>query len=44
MSAIPRHRPGQPEQIARLALFLASDCDDYVTGEIWTIDGGLSMQ
>ncbi|HZH27392.1 MAG TPA: 3-oxoacyl-ACP reductase FabG [Azospirillaceae bacterium] len=41
---IPWHRAGQPEEIARLALFLASDDGDYVTGQTWTIDGGLSMQ
>ncbi|ACC73870.1 SDR family oxidoreductase [Paraburkholderia phymatum] len=44
MSRIPWHRAGQPEEIARLALFLASDDGDYVTGQTWTIDGGLSMQ
>ncbi|MGG1943973.1 3-oxoacyl-ACP reductase family protein [Trinickia sp. NRRL B-1857] len=41
---IPWHRAGQPEEIARVALFLASDDGDYVTGQTWTIDGGLSMQ
>ncbi|KMO33820.1 glucose 1-dehydrogenase [Methylobacterium variabile] len=44
MERIPWHRAGQPEEIARLALFLASDAGDYVTGQTWTIDGGLSMQ
>jgi glucose 1-dehydrogenase len=44
MERIPWHRPGQPEEIARLALFLASDDGDYVTGQTWTIDGGLTMQ
>ena len=44
MSVIPWHRPGQPEEIARVALFLASDDGDYVTGQTWTIDGGLTMQ
>lgn len=44
LAKIPWHRPGQPEEIARLALFLASDAGDYVTGQTWTIDGGLSMQ
>jgi glucose 1-dehydrogenase len=43
-SVIPWHRAGQPEEIARVALFLASDDGDYVTGQTWTIDGGLSMQ
>lgn len=43
-SVIPWHRAGQPEEIARVALFLASDDGDYVTGQTWTIDGGLTMQ
>jgi len=43
-SVIPWHRAGQPEEIAGVALFLASDDGDYVTGQTWTIDGGLSMQ
>lgn len=41
---IPWHRAGQPHEIAQVALFLASDLGDYVTGQTWTIDGGLSMQ
>lgn len=41
---IPWHRAGQPSEIAEVALFLASDDGDYVTGQTWTIDGGLSMQ
>jgi glucose 1-dehydrogenase len=44
MSVIPWHRPRQAEEVARLALFLASDYGDYVTGQTWTMDGGLSMQ
>jgi glucose 1-dehydrogenase len=44
MQRIPWHRAGQPEEIARLALFLACDDGDYVTGQTWTIDGGLTMQ
>jgi glucose 1-dehydrogenase len=43
MKEIPWHRPGQPVEIARLALFLASDFGDYVTGQTWTMDGGLTM-
>ena len=41
---IPWHRAGQPIEIARVAMFLASDDGDYVTGQTWTIDGGLTMQ
>lgn len=43
MRAIPWHRPGQPEEIARVVLFLASDDGDYVTGQTWVMDGGLTM-
>lgn len=43
MREIPWHRPGEPTEIARLALFLASDDGDYVTGQTWTMDGGLTM-
>jgi glucose 1-dehydrogenase len=41
---IPWRRAGQPREIAHVALFLASEHGDYVTGQTWTIDGGLSMQ
>jgi glucose 1-dehydrogenase len=40
---IPWHRPGEPWEVARLALYLASDDSDYVTGQSFTIDGGLEM-
>ncbi|WP_418441389.1 3-oxoacyl-[acyl-carrier-protein] reductase [Anaerotignum lactatifermentans] len=40
---IPMKRFAQPEDIANLALFLASDQSDYITGEVIRIDGGLAM-
>jgi len=40
---IPMARAGQPEDIANLALFLASDESEYITGQVITIDGGLSV-
>ena len=40
---IPMKRFAQPEDIANLALFLASDQSDYITGEVISIDGGLAM-
>src|SRR4051794_12185389 len=44
VQAIPMKRAGQPEEIGRLAVFLASDEASYVTGSTYTMDGGLSMQ
>jgi NAD(P)-dependent dehydrogenase (short-subunit alcohol dehydrogenase family) len=38
----PLRRGGQPEEIARVALLLASDEASYVNGQAWTVDGGLS--
>jgi NAD(P)-dependent dehydrogenase (short-subunit alcohol dehydrogenase family) len=38
----PLRRGGQPEEIARVALFLASDEASYVNGQAWAVDGGLS--
>lgn len=43
MPHIPWHRPGEPWEIARLALYLVSDDADYVTGQSFTIDGGLEL-
>jgi glucose 1-dehydrogenase len=40
---IPWKRAAVPFEIARLAVYLASDDADYVTGQTFTIDGGLSL-
>jgi glucose 1-dehydrogenase len=40
---IPWRRAGEPWEIARLAAYLASEDADYVTGQTFTIDGGLEM-
>lgn len=40
---IPLARPGRPEDVARCALFLASDESAYVTGANLVVDGGWSM-
>src|SRR5262245_47765342 len=40
---IPAKRLGEPEDIAVAALFLASPSAQYVTGQVITVDGGLSL-
>jgi 3alpha(or 20beta)-hydroxysteroid dehydrogenase len=37
---VPLGRIGQPEEVARLALFLTSDDSSYITGQPFVIDGG----
>ncbi len=42
-SKIPLRRGGQVEDIANVALFLASDLSSYVTGQVIQVDGGMNM-
>lgn len=39
---IPLGCAGTPEHVARMALYLASDDASWVTGQVFTIDGGMS--
>ncbi len=39
----PLGRIGQPEDIASLALWLASDASSFATGETYVVDGGLTL-
>jgi glucose 1-dehydrogenase len=41
---IPYKRAGYPEDIGKLAVFLASEDSDYVTGSTYFMDGGLMLQ
>lgn len=41
LKEIPLGRMGQPEEVGKLALYLASDAAAYVTGSTYFIDGGL---
>lgn len=38
--ATPLKRLGTPEEVARVIVFLASRANDFVTGQVWGIDGG----
>jgi NAD(P)-dependent dehydrogenase (short-subunit alcohol dehydrogenase family) len=40
MDAIPMRRPGKPEELAPVAVFLASEASSYVTGTTIVVDGG----
>ena len=40
---IPMKRLGTCQEVAQLALFLSSDAAQYVTGQVWAIDGGRSL-
>lgn len=44
MAEIPLSRWGKPEEVAELALFLASEAGSYCTGGTYVIDGGMMRQ
>lgn len=40
---IPLRRLGQPEDIARMAVYLCAEEASYITGQVFSIDGGLAI-
>ncbi|MBN1573254.1 MAG: 3-oxoacyl-[acyl-carrier-protein] reductase [Deltaproteobacteria bacterium] len=42
LSAVPLGRLGTPEEVTGAVLFLASDKSDYITGQVISVDGGLT--
>src|SRR5690348_1083384 len=44
LSEIPLGRMGQPDEVAELAIYLASDASAYVTGSTYFIDGDMLRQ
>ena len=43
VSKIPMKRVGKPEDIAKVAVFLASEDSNYITGQVINVDGGMVM-
>ena len=43
LKLIPARRVGEPEDIARATVWLASDASDYVTGATLYVDGGMTL-
>jgi glucose 1-dehydrogenase len=43
MGLIPYQRIGEPEDVARVVVWLASDAADYITGATLYVDGGMTL-
>ena len=44
LGEIPWGRFGTPDEVASVAVFLASAASEYVTGSTYYVDGGLTQQ
>jgi acetoacetyl-CoA reductase/3-oxoacyl-[acyl-carrier protein] reductase len=40
---IPLRRLGRPEEVARVVHFLCADASSYITGQVWSVNGGMEM-
>ena len=41
-ASIPMGRPGDAEEVVPVVLFLASPMSSYITGQVWSVDGGVT--
>ena len=40
---IPVGRAGRPEEVVHVVCFLAPDASSYITGQVWSVNGGMDM-
>ncbi|MEV4049697.1 3-oxoacyl-ACP reductase family protein [Amycolatopsis sp. NPDC049688] len=43
LAGIPLGRVGTPDEVARVVAFLCQDESRYITGQVWSVNGGLRM-
>jgi 3-oxoacyl-[acyl-carrier protein] reductase len=43
LKSVPMKRMGKPEDISKVVKFIASDDSEYITGQVFTVDGGMVM-
>ena len=43
LKMIPLGKLGQPADVAKMVAFLAADTNKYITGQVISVDGGLTM-
>jgi NAD(P)-dependent dehydrogenase (short-subunit alcohol dehydrogenase family) len=44
IALVPQKRAGTPQEVAQTIMFLASEQASFVTGQILSVDGGISVQ